>query len=647
MDLRTFLIRACCRAYCRVCRPILVSCLFVWAACFDFQAKIGHPCGDNGLCPEGQVCDAFTQTCQLTASGPPDAGAPSIDAADAALSDNDKLASLVPSIGRLMPGFSPGETSYNLALSPLARDVQLAAQSQDSNATVTVHMMPLAEDSLSPPILIDHASAFIPVAIKVKAPAGNTRDYGVDVIPSDFSSIVERELIRAENGRDNDNFGWDIAVDGAFMVVGATYEGSCASGVDNEFNTGDGTGTDCLGSGAAYIFRRKHNVWEPEAYLKARNPGADDEFGVSVAIDSVDGSADSDVTVVVGAFHEDSKATGTSGDFDNDDSENSGAAYVFRRIDGNWRYDAYLKPHAGADVGEDFGWSVAVAGDRIAVGARRADAPAGDGTSGDSVIDSGVVYTFVKNQGLWTSEEQIVAPTPEVQEFFGSSLALVRRAPAPGGEPGSGQPVLVVGACGSGCEPFRYRDDNPAPSPRAGRVYVWSRSIAGVWNLEDTLEAQLPVDNDGFGVDVAMAADVDNVADGGDSGRDLVVVGAWERSIGGAGRAYVFGRSGTTWSLEQAIRSNGAADNDRFGAAVSLSQRGLLAVGASAEEGALDNVGAAYLFAHNGTRWTEQRRLQIDLAREGGQFGRSVALGRNHLIVGVPYDGAGAIQVFE
>ena len=88
-------------------------------------------------------------------------------------------------------------------------------------------------------------------------------------------------------------------------------------------------------SGAAYVFTRSGTNWSQQAYLKASNTEVDDWFGPSVAI-----SGD---TVVVGAYEEDSNATGVNGNQSDNSATNSGAAYVFTRSGTTWSQQAYLK----------------------------------------------------------------------------------------------------------------------------------------------------------------------------------------------------------------------------------------------------------------------------------------------------------------
>src|SRR5205814_1608421 len=132
-------------------------------------------------------------------------------------------------------------------------------------------------------------------------------------------------------------------------------EDSNATGVN-----GNQADNSASGSGAAYVFVRSGTTWSQQAYLKASNAEAGDQFGVSVAL-----SGD---TLVVGATSEDSNATGVNGNQADNSAGWSGAAYVFVRSGTAWSQQAYLKA-SNAGAGDVFGYSLALSGDTLAVGA--------------------------------------------------------------------------------------------------------------------------------------------------------------------------------------------------------------------------------------------------------------------------------------
>src|SRR5207248_2080220 len=152
----------------------------------------------------------------------------------------------------------------------------------------------------------------------------------------------------------SDFFGGSVSISGDTVVVGALYEDSAATGING--NQSDNSAT---GSGAAYVFVRSGSTWTQQAYLKASNTGANDFFGVSVAI--------SGNTIVAGAYGEDSAATGVNGNQADNGAVDSGAAYVFVRSGSTWTQQAYLKA-SNTGVSDFFGGSVAISGDTAVIG---------------------------------------------------------------------------------------------------------------------------------------------------------------------------------------------------------------------------------------------------------------------------------------
>ncbi|MCX6928963.1 MAG: choice-of-anchor D domain-containing protein, partial [Verrucomicrobia bacterium] len=195
--------------------------------------------------------------------------------------------------------------------------------------------------------------------------------------------IAQRAYLKASNTGASDYFGYSVAMDGNTVVVGAYGEGSSATGVN-----GDQSDDSASVAGAAYVFVRSGTTWSQQAYLKASNTGAQDYFGSSVAV-----SGD---TVVVGAYGEDSSATGVNGDQSDNTASYTGAAYVFVRSGTTWSEHAYLKA-SNTGVNDAFGYSVGVSGDTVVAGAYRESSSAtgvNGNQSDDGAVRSGAVYFF-------------------------------------------------------------------------------------------------------------------------------------------------------------------------------------------------------------------------------------------------------------
>jgi hypothetical protein len=563
--------------------PALAALLL--SACFDPGYPANRPCGADGWCPPGQDC--VDMVCRLPGYVPPGLDAAVLDSAvfdaDPSSPENADLDELSFSVPGLTPAFTPATTAYDLHVSTLVRSLRVTASPVNPGATLEVAGSAATDGEPSPPIDVA-ADDITPVAITVSAVAGGEKTYRVDVHPD--GNVAQHVYGKADNAGEYTYFGWRVAIDGDTLAVSAVGEASCAIGVHP---TGQ-PGTGCVNSGAVYVFRRRGSLWQLEAYLKPSNTEDSDEFGTGLALDGD--------TLVVGAFHED----GTLSD--------SGAAYVFRRAGGVWSQDGYLKP-MNLQADQDFGWSVAVAGDLVAVGARLED------DTGSGTTDSGAVYLFRRDEEAWKPEARLAAATPETDAFFGYSVAVA-------------EGVVVVGACGQGCPPY----PRTIPDPQtAGAAYVFRRGGTD-WEQEAELAPLAspgPQAGDAFGYSVAV--------DG-----DTVVIGAngEDTSSSNGGAVYVFGKVADTWSQEGFLKAASTDSEDRFGSSVAIAGS-LVAVGATGEG---DGNGAAYLYGRNGSTWSEVKYLRASNTGNDDQFGFTVALSNDGLLVGAPFeDGSGTVPV--
>lgn len=182
-----------------------------------------------------------------------------------------------------------------------------------------------------------------------------------------------------------DGFGAAVSVSGDTLAVGAPSDNSNATGVNgNQFDN------SLNRAGAAYAFHRNGSTWTEEAYLKPSNTSALKDFGSRLAA--------SDNMVVVGVEREDSSGVGVDGTDRGltSDSIESGSAFVYTRNAGNWSQFAYLKA-SNAFKNSDFGFSVAISGDAVLIGAALENSDS-TGVNGDQfphgANGSGSAYLF-------------------------------------------------------------------------------------------------------------------------------------------------------------------------------------------------------------------------------------------------------------
>ena len=206
--------------------------------------------------------------------------------------------------------------------------------------------------------------------------------------PSNTTVWTQQAYLNGSNADDFDRFGVSVALSGDTLAVGASWEDSCATGVD-----GLGTDDGCINSGAVYLFTRESDTWSQEAYLKASNTDTGDFFGGSLGLE--------DDTLIVGTTWfgqggEDSCADGIDGEQADNNCSSAGAVYLFSRVESTWTQSAYTKA-SNPDSQEAFGVAVALSGDTLAVGASREDSCA-TGINGDqddnACEDAGAAYVF-------------------------------------------------------------------------------------------------------------------------------------------------------------------------------------------------------------------------------------------------------------
>jgi trimeric autotransporter adhesin len=578
---------------------------------------------------------------------------------DAVAADNADLATMdLGAFGDLTPAFDAAETSYTASFSLLVQGLEVTATPVNPDATVSVNGVPIVPGQRADGISLD-AAGDTPITIEVQAPAGNRKTYSI--VASHDGPVLQRVYGKASNpgaapdpfGQDTifgnefgDEFGFWIDTDGDTIVVGAHLEDSNATGIDgNQSNDG------APAAGAAYVFRRQNNVWKQEAYLKAFNTDAFDEFGRGVAID--------DNVIAVGAPFESSDGP----DPDSDGLDASGAVYIFRRTGDEWQQEAYVKASNPQSCAL-FGLHVSLDSDVLVVGAPGcfdfAD-PNADTTS----PNDGAAYVFRYNGAIWEEEAILKASNGERGDQFGFQVNV-------------DDDIIGVGAIGESSS-IGGDDADPAMSnnlaPLAGAVYTFGRQQDGTWLQTDYIKPQAPggrllpppecfedldpalngCEGDRFGIRVEI--DEDTMVVGGhldDSAAREINGDQLDNSAKDAGGAWVYRRnSDGTWSQEAYIKPGNLDANDFFGQNFGLSGD-LLAVAANGESSGARGVGgdgssngarssgAVYLFQREGATWQQIEYIKASNTESSDNFGFNIAMSSSLLVVGAVWESGGA-----
>ena len=518
--------------------------------------------------------------------------------------------------------FQTNQPDYTASVGFLAKSIRIKATSADAGATITVDGIATDTDGLSQ--LIELPEGVVTVVTIVVTQNTVSETYTITISRASATAFAEQAILAASNTEASDEFGYNVALSGDTLAVGAFHEDSSTQGVDT---TPDEAASN---SGAVYVFVRSAGSWMQQAYIKASNAEANDEFGISVSL-----SGD---TLAVGATGEDSDATGIiSGP--NELASSAGAVYIFTRTGSSWSEQAYIKA-SNASGGDLFGTSVALSGETLAVGAHI------EGSA------SGAAYVFTRNETTWSEQAYIKASNAEAGDRFGHSVTL------------SGD-TLAVGA---------YNEDsgttgvNTTPDESAfnsGAVYVYTRSDT-VWTEQAYIKASnpgggnsSPAAGDNFGYSVALSGDTLAVGAWLEDSSTTGINTAWDEAASASGAVYVFVRDNTTWNEQAYIKASNTGKSDLFGKSIALSGD-ILAVGAQQEDSdipgidqgsndAAKNFGAVYVYSRSGTSWIEQSYIKASTTVSGVEFGHSVALAGDTIAVGVPLEttSAGAVYIFE
>lgn len=325
---------------------------------------------------------------------------------------------------------------------------------------------------------------------------------------------------------------------------------------------------------------------EELAFLKASTPTTDAHFGHRIALDGD--------TLVVSAEGEDSSATGINpSNPPRDGAANSGAVYVYKRVGSSWELDAYIKA-SDTRSNAGFGRSVALQGDTLVVGAWKDDG-------------RGATYVYERSGGVWKEQVKLL-PDEQTETNFGQSVALLDDLMI------VAAPTYDFGVSESGVA-FVYRR-NPAD-----RSWVFERKVAN--------ENPMPLAWIGSGLTMS---------------KDYLVLGATGEANGSvaSGTAYVF-RTDTFEEIDM-LKPSTASATAFFGERVAV-EGDTIAVTAFNNNAGFDK-GLVYIYTRSASgKFEEATTLQASNASGGDQFGFSIALTKDHLLVGAVHESSGTAGI--
>jgi hypothetical protein len=442
-------------------------------------------------------------------------------------------------------------------------------------------------------IFLTTLTLLLPIYTQAYSIAAETNQQVPQVAPqlrsAQYPNVQQAKLLAGDKAND-DELGRELAIssDGTTALFGAEWENDNAS---NPY------------LGAAYVFVRSGNTWTQQAKLVASDRGGYDRFGTSVAL-----SADGNIALIGADVAEDASTFTT------------GAVYVFTRSGSTWTQQTKLFADDRQDS-DFFGVAVSLNADATIaiIGAN------GENDSGKS--NNGAAYIFTRSGNIWTQQAKLLASDRASNDVFGNAVKIDAN--------GTTALIGAVGKVVSG-------------AINNGAAYIFTRS-GSTWTQQAKLLASDIEAYAFLGIPLALSSD----------GNTALLGSPYIDSSGvtDAGVAYIFTRSGTTWTQQARLSITGKSQYDYFGSSAALSSDGNTAlIGAVGKDiASTSSVGAAYIFTRSGTTWTQQISLIANDRAAEDWFGAGVALNASASValVGAEFEddsgtvNNGAIYVFD
>lgn len=388
----------------------------------------------------------------------------------------------------------------------------------------------------------------------------NVRQGAVYAFTRSSGTWAQQGKLLAADGAVGDGLGRSIALDGNIALVGAW-----------NFSSGGGQV-----EGSAYIFGLSGGIWTQQQKLTSGTPGNASGFGFAVALRGD--------KAFVGAPYAEAL---------------QGSVFSFVQTGGVWARSAVITD-IEADFGEMFGSGLALGSETLFIGIPSDSVGTNSG--------QGSVGIFALQGGGWTAQQRLTTGNGMAGAQYGWSVDLDGI-------------TAVVGA---------PTDDVGTSQPR-GAVYVFTQTGVS-WSLQARLIAADAPENGRFGDEVAVSGDTIAVS----ANQFIFSAGRFERFV------YVFIRTGAIWQQQAKLVAPEATAATTFGSWLDIDGDTLIASASRDQVGTNDQQGSAYVFVRSGGTWSLQARLVAADGAAGDQLGSGVALSGDTALVGAWLDGVGA-----
>ncbi len=319
-------------------------------------------------------------------------------------------------------------------------------------------------------------------------------------------------------------------------------------------------------------------------------------------------------------------------DHDENDANNmskAGSAYIFER-DGSGTWNEVQKIVASdRTAGDEFGWCVAISDSTIAVGAHTEEH---DVNGLNPIHHAGAVYMFERNvSGVWQQTQKVVHLDRAPDINFPNGYSGEDQSDQFGGSIGLSGDYMVVSA-----HMHDWNETNTSTNWAGGAAYIFERDGGGVWQQVKKLVNYDRRNYDRFGY--AVSIDTNWIVVGAYTQDSLAPSGS--DGLMNPGAAYIYERdAGGIWNLDQKIVAGDRNSGDHFGYSVDI-DNGIIVLGSEQDDhdenatDALTDAGSAYIFTYDGTNWSQSQKIAADDRDQDDLFGISCAISGDEIVVG-------------
>ena len=445
-------------------------------------------------------------------------------------------------------------------------------------------------------LYISNGSGWYNVALINATPTLTINPSGAIALAVDGSTPTVITLTGADSDTADANLTYSVESDGSFANIATLSQDSSVFTItplsEAASTPGSSTLTFKVSDGLAFgsgtttfslTFGPDWSATPTETKIIASDGAQNDRFGKDVAI-SGDG-----LYAIGGATYE------------ADGGSRAGAAYIFVKSGGSWSQQQKI---VASDAATEhwFGNAVAINSDGTyaVVGAYQHDIYGSN---------AGAAFIFTRSGSTWTQQQRIVSSSFTATGYFGSDVSI-----------NSDGTYVAVGAMGENA------------------VEVFTRS-GSTWSFQARCQASDGAHNTSFGTTVEISRDGTHLITG-------------DNNKAGGGAAYVFTRSGTSWSQQAKLVSTDLESADYFGYDVALNSDGTYAVvGSAFEDTGQTSAGSAYVFTRSGSTWTQQAKIQASDVTGSAFFGSGTSMNSNGTFIIVGAYGLnsriGSVYIFE